>query len=85
MHRMTISKDLIATHLYGSYYISFENSLSFIKLIPERVYTICSITLKRCWNFTSPLGIFDYISASMKYVQIGIRQEIVMSDMSILV
>ncbi|MDP3643299.1 MAG: hypothetical protein Q8S54_08945, partial [Bacteroidota bacterium] len=36
IHRMTISKELIANHLYGPSYISCENALSFYKLIPER-------------------------------------------------
>lgn len=33
IHRMTISKELIANHLYGPSYISFENALSFYKLL----------------------------------------------------
>jgi predicted transcriptional regulator of viral defense system len=77
IHRMIISRELVANHLYGPSYISFENALAFYKLIPERVHTIRSMTLKRARKFSTPLGNFDYISAPKDYFQIGIRQEIV--------
>lgn len=77
IHRLTISRELIANHLYGPSYISFENALSFYKLIPERVHNIHSMTLKRARKFSTPLGNFDYTSAPKDYFQIGIRQEIV--------
>ena len=77
VHHMTISKELIANHLYGPSYISFENALSFYQLIPERVHTIRSLTLKRARNFSTPIGNFEYISAKKNYFGIGIRQEIV--------
>lgn len=77
IHRQTISKELIANHLYGPSYLSFENALSFYKLIPERVYSTSSMTLKRARNFSTPFGNFEYISAPKDYFQIGIRQEIV--------
>ena len=77
VHHMTISKELIANHLYGPSYISFENALSFYQLIPERVHTIRSLTLKRARNFSTPIGNFEYVSAKKNYFGIGIRQEIV--------
>ena len=77
IHRMTISKELIANHLYGPSYLSLESALSFYKLIPERVHTVRSMTCKRSKSYTTPLGIFDYVSAPKEYFQVGIRQEIV--------
>ena len=77
IHRMTISKELIANHIYGPSYISFETALSFYKLIPERVYSTRSMTLKRSRSFSNALGNFDYISAPKDYYPIGICQEIV--------
>lgn len=77
IHRMTISKELVANHLYGPSYISFETALSFYKLIPERVNSTRSMTLKRSRSFPTSLGNFDYISAPKEYYPIGIRQEIV--------
>lgn len=77
IHRMKISKELVANHLYGPSYISFETALSFYKLIPERVYSTRSMTLKRSRSFSTSLGNFDYVSAPKDYYQIGIRQQIV--------
>jgi len=73
--KQSLSKELIANHLYGPSYISFENALSFYKLIPERVYSIRSMTTKRGKTFSTPLGIFEYLSAKVDYFKIGIRQE----------
>jgi len=77
IHHTTISRELIANHLYGPSYVSFENALSFYKLIPERVYAIRSMTLKRARKYSTPLGNFDYVSAPKDYFELGIRQEIV--------
>jgi predicted transcriptional regulator of viral defense system len=77
VHKQTLSKKLIANHLYGPSYISFENALSFYKLIPERVYSIRSMTTKRGKTFSTPLGNFEYISAAADYFEIGIKQEII--------
>jgi hypothetical protein len=70
-----ISRELIANHLYGPSYISFEYALSWHGLIPESVYTIRSLTLKRTRSFLNKLGRFDYITTSQEYFHIGVRQE----------
>lgn len=85
IHRMTISNELIANHLYGPSYVSLESALSFYKLIPERVHTVRSVTSKRSKSYTTPLGTFDYISAPKKYFQVGIRQEIVNEQFAFLI
>jgi hypothetical protein len=77
IHKKVLSKELIANHLYGPSYISFENALSFYKLIPERVYSVRSTTTKRGKIFATPLGNFEYVTAKPDYYRIGIRQEIV--------
>ena len=77
IHNQTLSKELIANHLYGPSYISFESALSFYKLIPERVYVMRSMTIKRARNFSTPLGDFEYVSSKNEYFQIGIHQEII--------
>ncbi len=76
VHGQTLSTELIANHLYGPSYVSFESALSFYKIIPERVYTVKSASLKRSKNFTTPLGHFDYIQINPSYYSIGLRQEI---------
>ncbi|MFW6277419.1 MAG: type IV toxin-antitoxin system AbiEi family antitoxin domain-containing protein [Prolixibacteraceae bacterium] len=71
-----VVKELIANHLYGPSYVSFESALSFYGLIPEKVYTVRSATPKRSKKFTTPLGGFEYVSVEEHYYRVGIRQEI---------
>ncbi len=76
INKQLLSKELIANHLYGPSYVSFESALSFYKLIPERVYSLRSTTTKRGKKFSTPLGNFEYVAASEDYFKIGIRQEL---------
>jgi len=75
--RTTISRELIANHLYGPSYPSLETALSFYGMIPERVFAIRSMTTKRAKNFETPFGSFDYTTIPANYFSIGLRQEIV--------
>ncbi len=75
IHRQNISRELIANHLYGPSYVSLESALSFYGLIPERVHSIRSITLKRGREFITPFGNFEYIKAGTSYFRIGIHQK----------
>ncbi len=70
------SKELIANHLYGPSYISLETALSYYKLIPERVYEMRSVTLKRSRTFATPLGVFSYRSATPAYYSVGLENKI---------
>jgi len=76
----SVSKGLIANHLYGPSYISLETALSFYGIIPERVYTTLSVTSKRKKRYNTPLGIFEYRTVPVKYLSIGISQEIVQNS-----
>ena len=80
-----LSKELIANHLYGPSYVSLQTALSFYKLIPERVHTVSSMTIKRSRNFSTPLGNFEYVGIPKEYFAIGIRQEIVKNDYAYLI
>jgi hypothetical protein len=71
----SISRELIANHLYGPSYVSLESALSYHKLIPERVHSVRSITAKRAKKYNTPLGIFDYRTVSAAYFPIGIQQQ----------
>jgi predicted transcriptional regulator of viral defense system len=77
IHNQHISKELIANHLYGPSYVSFESALSFYGLIPERVYNIHSMTIKRARTFPTPIGTFEYTTAEKRYFEIGIHQKII--------
>ena len=72
-----ISRELAANHLFGPSYVSLESALSYDGLIPEKVYAVRSVTIKRAKTFSTPLGRFDYVTVPEKYFPIGIRQEIV--------
>jgi uncharacterized protein YifN (PemK superfamily) len=75
--RKSVSRELIANHLYGASYISLETALAYYGMIPERVYTVRSMTTKRAKNFTTPLGNFEYKTVPADYFSIGLRQEII--------
>lgn len=68
------SLELIANHLYGPSYVSFESALSLTGHIPERTYSIRSAITKRKKQFHTPFGIFDYITVPEVYYAIGIQQ-----------
>jgi len=81
----SISKELAANHLYGTSYISLETALAYYGMIPERVYSVRSMTTKRAKNFTTPLGNFEYKTISADYFSIGLRQEIVENQYAFLI
>ncbi|RPI46418.1 MAG: hypothetical protein EHM46_00600 [Bacteroidetes bacterium] len=74
--RKELSLELIANHLYGPSYISYESALVYYGLIPESVYTVKSATWKRGKEYRTPVGRFVYISVPEKYFSIGLRQVI---------
>ena len=68
-----ISLEILANLIYGPSYISLDYALSFYHLIPERVYEVTSITLKRFKKFQTPLGTFSYRSLSKKLYPLGVQ------------
>ncbi len=73
----SLSKELIANHLYGPSYVSYESALSYHGLIPERVYVTKSATLKRKKEYQTPVGVFQYITVPGAYYPIGLLQKII--------
>lgn len=64
---------LIANHILGPSYVSFESALSYYSLIPEKVYTIISASTKASRTFYTKIGIFGYTKLSLPYYSFGIR------------
>ena len=62
--RKEISTSLVANHLYGPSYVSCQTALRYWGLIPERVYAIQSMTIKRSRSFLNSIGRFEYIHAN---------------------
>jgi len=85
IHKKPLSKELIANHLYGLSYLSLESALSFYGLIPERVHTTRSVTCKRARQFSTALGIFDYVTIPNVYFNIGIRQKLINDQYAFLI
>lgn len=79
------SEFLIANHLYGPSYISLQSALRFYGLIPEAVFTICSMTTKRSWISHNSLAWFEYVHIDEKAFSIGIREETLENGTSFLI
>lgn len=80
-----ISKQLLANHIYGPSYISFQTALSLYGLIPERVVTTFSASPKRKKEFKTPFGIFEYKSIPKNYFSIGITQKTINNTYTFLI
>lgn len=70
-----LSQGLIANHLYGPSYVSLHWALRWYGLIPERVYTITSVTTRHTRTFENSLGCFTYRGVSDDYFPIGITSK----------
>ncbi|WP_127132888.1 type IV toxin-antitoxin system AbiEi family antitoxin domain-containing protein [Pseudoflavitalea rhizosphaerae] len=64
---------LIANHLRGPSYVSLESALSYWGLIPERVFEVCSVTIKTSKTYRTAVGRFRYLKIPLPYFSFGIR------------
>ncbi len=69
-----ISKESLANLIYGPSCISMEYALSYHGLIPERVETVTSVTLKKNKEFNTPIGLFTYRHLSASKYPVEIQQ-----------
>jgi len=83
--KQTLSVELIANHLYGPSYISFESALAHYGLIPERVYTIKSAITKRKKKYQTPIGNYEYITVPENYFSIGLNQNIIQDSFAFII
>lgn len=58
--RSGISVFELAQKIYSPSYISLESALSFHGWIPEAVYTVTSVSLRRSKDFEATFGLFSY-------------------------
>ena len=68
-----INACLCANHIYGPSYVSQQWALRWYGLIPERVYTMTSVTTKRTRMFENSLGRFTYEQVKPEYFAIGVN------------
>ncbi|MCQ2244685.1 MAG: hypothetical protein MJZ32_10565 [Bacteroidaceae bacterium] len=66
------SMPICSNHIYGPSYVSLQWALSYYGLIPERVYSMTAVTVKRSRDFSNKLGRFTYIQVPEEYFHIGI-------------
>ncbi|WP_319229720.1 hypothetical protein [Draconibacterium orientale] len=85
LNNKEISRELVANNLYGPSYVTCESALAYHGLTPERVNTMVSATLKRAKNYSTPLGIFEYITVPEAYYSIGINQVIANEEYAFLI
>ncbi len=55
-----VSREYLANLIYGPSYVSLDYALSYHGLIPERVDSVTSLTVKRSKEFQTPFGVFSY-------------------------
>ncbi len=67
------SRELIANHLYGPSYVSFESVLAANGLIPERVEEIRSACMGRSRVYTNDTGRYRYTHLPPPYYAVGTR------------
>lgn len=85
LSQQKLSRELVANHLCSPSYVSLESALSFYGLIPEKVYSVRSVTTKRAKQFATVLGNFEYLTIPEAYYAIGVRQEIVNNEYAFLI
>lgn len=80
-----LSEGLIANHLYGPSYVSLQYALRYYGLIPEHVYTVSSVTIKRSRVFQNSLARFEYVHTNEEAFSVGLRIEKTASGSSFLI
>lgn len=63
----------LAQKIYAPSYVSLESALSRHGWIPEAVYTVTSVCLKRSTKFQTPVGSFSYVKIP-KFNFIGVER-----------
>lgn len=66
------SQAIIANHLLAPSYVSYESVLASRGIIPERVYSIRSSTLKRGRVYENATGRYEYIHVPAAYYPEGV-------------
>lgn len=70
-----LSIELIANHMYGPSYVSMESALRYYGMIPEKTYSVDSMTIKRSRKFDNTIARFKYTYCPSSYYAIGVNQE----------
>jgi len=66
------SSILLANHIYGPSYVSLDFALQYYGAIPEKVYEVSSVTIKKSKLFSNHFGIFSYALVPKNYFSVGV-------------
>ena len=80
-----LSMELMANHIYGPSYVSLHYALRYYGLIPERVYTVSSMTTKHSRVFYTPLARYEYVHVDENVFPIGIKEETLENGVSFMI
>ncbi|MCK5130740.1 MAG: hypothetical protein KAR40_01140 [Candidatus Sabulitectum sp.] len=69
--RVPVLKENLANLIYGPSYLSLDYALAYYGMIPERVYSLTSVTTRRSIRFDSPVGSFSYRTLPESKYSIG--------------
>ncbi|MDR0545067.1 MAG: hypothetical protein LBG30_06975 [Odoribacteraceae bacterium] len=83
--REPISRELIANHLYGPSYVSFETALLLYGMIPKKPFNVRSASIKHSRLFENAIGRFEHLYVAADYYPIGIRRHVVKNKYAYLV
>lgn len=79
-----VSLPLVANLLYGPSCVSLDYALYWHGLIPERVYEVTSVCLRRSRVFDNELGRFSYTTVPQSLFAVGVQRESVGEQVSFL-
>lgn len=73
-HQPTVDLFEIAQMIYGPSFISLESALQYHQLIPEAIYEVTSVAVKRSQEFSTPLGLFSYSKIPLENFLLGVSR-----------
>lgn len=76
---------LIANHIMGPSYVSLDSALSFYALIPEKVFSVTSVTTKQGKQYSTKAGVFTYTRLPLPYYSFGIQSSEVVHNQRFLI
>lgn len=65
----------IANVLFAPSYVSAESALSFRGFIPEKVFSVVSMSIRGTKTIENPIGTFEYKKVPSPYYAVGIKRE----------
>jgi predicted transcriptional regulator of viral defense system len=76
---------LIANHLYGPSYISFDSALFYWGLIPEQVFEVSSVTTKKSKKYMIQNVAYSFTHLPIAYYPLGIQSLALTKNQTVLI